>query len=83
MPLAWRGILTGVVLTYARAISEIGAVMILAYYPMTAPIKIYDVYLQTGLRESSAIAVLLLIVTLSTFLLMRAFIHASWRPDRP
>ena len=83
LPLAWRGIMTGVVLTYARAISEIGAVMILAYYPMTAPIKIYDVYLQTGLRESSAIAVLLLIVTLSTFLVMRAFIHANWRPDRP
>jgi molybdate/tungstate transport system permease protein len=68
LPLAWRGILTGVILTYARSISEIGSVMVLAYYPMTAPVKIYDLYLQTGLRESSAAAVLLLIVTLSTFL---------------
>lgn len=83
LPLAWRGVLTGVVLTYARSISEIGAVMILAYYPMTAPIKIYDLYLQTGLRESSAMAVLLLIITLSTFLVLRALVHASWRSDRP
>jgi molybdate/tungstate transport system permease protein len=77
LPLAWRGILTGVILTYARSISEIGAVMVLAYYPMTAPIKIYDLYLQTGLRDSSAMAVLLLAVTLSSFLAFRAFVHLA------
>jgi len=77
LPLAWRGILTGIILTYARSISEIGAVMVLSYFPMTAPIKIYDLYLQTGLRDSSAMAVLLLAVTLSTFLGFRAFIHLS------
>jgi molybdate/tungstate transport system permease protein len=54
LPLAWRGILTGVVLTYARPIGEIGSVMVLAYYPMTASVKIHDLYLQTGLQESSA-----------------------------
>ena len=83
LPLAWRGILTGVILTYARSISEIGAVMVLAYYPMTAPIKIYDLYLQTGLRDSSAAAVLLLAVTLSTFLAFRALVHASRESERP
>ena len=40
LPLAWRSIMTGVTLTYARSISEFGAVVILAYYPMTAPVKI-------------------------------------------
>jgi molybdate/tungstate transport system permease protein len=77
LPLAWRGILTGVILTYARSISEVGAVIVLSYYPMTAPIKIYDLYLQTGLRDSSAMAVLLLAVTLSSFLVFRAFINVS------
>lgn len=77
LPLAWRGILTGVILTYARSISEIGAVMVLAYYPMTAPVKIYDLYLQTGLRDSSAAAVLLLAITLFTFLVFRALAHVS------
>lgn len=79
LPLAWRGIATGAVLTYARSISEIGSVMVLAYYPMTAPVKIYDLYLQTGLRESSAAAVLLLAVTLSTFLLLRRLVDAHPR----
>jgi molybdate/tungstate transport system permease protein len=50
LPLAWRGILTGAVLTYARSISEIGSVMVLAYYPMTAPVKIYDLYCRADLR---------------------------------
>ncbi len=77
LPLAWRGIMTGAVLTYARSISEIGAVMVLAYYPMTAPVKIYDLYLQTGLSESSAAAVLLLLVTLPTFLILRALVEAN------
>lgn len=81
LPLAWRGILTGVILTYARSISEIGSVMVLAYYPMTAPVKIYDLYLQTGLRDSSAAAVLLLIVTLSTFLVLRAIAGSSRGSD--
>jgi len=82
LPLAWRGIMTGAVLTYARSISEIGAVMVLAYYPMTAPVKIYDLYLQTGLRESSAAAVLLLLVTLSTFLILRALVDAHLRLEK-
>lgn len=72
LPLAARGVLTGVVLTYARSISEIGSVLVLAYYPMTAPVKIYTLFLEASLQEASAAAVLLLGVTLSTFLLLRA-----------
>lgn len=83
LPLARRGIWTGVVLTYARSISEIGSVMVLAYYPMTAPVKIYDLYLQSGLRESSAVAVLLLLVSLSTFLVMRFTADRAWGLGRP
>jgi molybdate/tungstate transport system permease protein len=79
LPLAWRGILTGAVLTYARSISEIGSVMVLAYYPMTAPVKIYDLYLQSGLQASSAMAVILLAVTLSTFLFLRAQMRSDGR----
>jgi molybdate/tungstate transport system permease protein len=38
----WPGRLTGTVLVYARSISEFGAVVILAYYPATAPVAIYN-----------------------------------------
>jgi molybdate/tungstate transport system permease protein len=71
LPLARPGILTGLMLTYARSISEFGAVVILAYYPMTAPVKIYDLFLQSGLEESSAAAVLFLTVVLALFILFR------------
>jgi molybdate/tungstate transport system permease protein len=71
LPLAGRGILTGLTLTYARSISEFGAVIILTYYPMTAPVKIYDLFLQFGLGDSSAMAALYLTVALSLFILFR------------
>jgi molybdate/tungstate transport system permease protein len=71
LPLAWRSIMTGLTLTYARAISEFAAVAILAYYPMTAPVKIYELFLQFGLDESSGMALLLLIVSLALFILFR------------
>jgi molybdate/tungstate transport system permease protein len=71
VPLGLRGVLTGAVLVYARSISEFGAVVIIAYYPATAPVEIYNLFLQSGLTQSAAAAVVLLIVTLSTFLVLR------------
>jgi molybdate/tungstate transport system permease protein len=71
LPLAWRSIMTGVTLTYARAISEFAAVAILAYYPMTAPVKIYELFLQFGIYQASSMAVLLLVVSLALFILFR------------
>ncbi len=71
LPLAARGVLTGGVLAYARSISEFGAVVILAYFPMTAPVKVYEEYLQNGLDRSAAVALLLLLVALSTFVVVR------------
>ena len=71
LPLARRSIMTGITLTYARSLSEFGAVIILVYYPMTAPVKIYELFLRFGLEQSAGAAVLLLIVALSLFVLLR------------
>ncbi|MGH6984007.1 MAG: ABC transporter permease [Stellaceae bacterium] len=71
VPLAWRGIATGLTLTFARSISEFGAVVILVYYPMTAPVQIYEMFLRYGIEEASAVAVLLLIISLALFILFR------------
>ncbi len=73
LPLARHSIMTGVTLTYARSISEFGAVVILVYYPMTAPVKIYELFLRFGLEQAAAAALLLLIVSLGLFVLLRAF----------
>ncbi len=72
LPLAWHSIMTGVTLTYARSISEFGAVVILVYYPMTAPVMIYELFLRFGLEQAAGAAVLLLIVSLAVFVLLRA-----------
>jgi molybdate/tungstate transport system permease protein len=79
IPQALRGIFTGAMLTYARSLAEFGAIVVLAYYPMTAPVKIYDLFLQGGLGSSTAGAVLLLTVALGTFLALRALSHAGSR----
>lgn len=71
LPLAWRGIATGLTLTFARSISEFGAVVILVYYPMTAPVQIYEMFLNYGLESASAAAALLLLVSLALFLVFR------------
>jgi len=75
LPLARRGIMTGVTLTYARSISEFGAVVILVYYPMTAPVKIYELFLRFSLDQAAAAAVLLLMVSLTLFVLLRYLAH--------
>ena len=80
LPLARRGIMTGVTLTYARSISEFGAVVILVYYPMTAPVKIYELFLRFGLDQAASAAVLLLFVSLALFLLLRALSRGA--PER-
>jgi molybdate/tungstate transport system permease protein len=77
LPLAWRGIMTGLSLTYARAISEFGAVMILAYYPMTAPVRIYTLFVSSGLDQAAAGSLLLLILCLGLFVVFRRFAYGG------
>ncbi|WP_254763451.1 ABC transporter permease [Natrinema marinum] len=83
-PLAVRGMITGGVLAWARAVSEFGAVAVVAYsvsffYPPAggqvtaqhAPVFVYNSYLQGGLDESGAVAFLLLGVSALVFLVVR------------
>jgi molybdate/tungstate transport system permease protein len=65
-PLASRGILTGCLLTWARAVSEFGAVVILAYFPKTAPVYLYDVFegQSGGLKAALPISTLLIILAI-------------------
>ncbi len=71
LPLSKSAIFSGFMLTWARSISEFGAVVILAYYPMTAPVKIYDAFTQYSLNTSAAIAAYLLLICLAIFLTLR------------
>ncbi len=75
LPLAWRGVVIGMTLTFARALRDFAAVAMLAYYPMTAPVKIYELFLQQGLDQAAGAALLLLAISLVLFLLLRLFAH--------
>src|SRR6056297_5160 len=71
-PLAWRSMLVGIVMAVARAISEFGAVVVVAYHPMIAPILIFERYEAFGLRYSQPVAFWLIIISLVLFFLLRA-----------
>lgn len=41
LPLAWRGILAGLILAWVRALGEFGATVVMAYHPYTLPVYVY------------------------------------------
>jgi len=71
LPLAGGAIFAGSILTWARAISEAGSIMILAYHPFTISVLTYDTFVQYGLSETQPVAVLLLLVCLWAFIVLR------------
>lgn len=71
LPLAWRGILSGFVMMWARGMSEFGAVVIVAYHPMVMPVLIWDRFAAFGLKYATPAAVLFMGITLTFFIMMR------------
>lgn len=71
IPLTWRHMLTGFIMSMARAISEFGAVVIVAYHPMIAPVLMYERFTAYGLKYSQPVAVWLILICLVLFLLLR------------
>lgn len=79
LPLAWRSILSGLILMWARGMSEFGAVVIVAYHPIISPILIYERFSSFGLKYARPVSVLFLCVCLLIFILLRLL---SGRRDR-
>lgn len=82
LPSALKGILTGCILTWARAVSEFGAVVMLAYYPMTAPVYLDYVYASEGLQAALPITGLLLILAVIALIVFRLVTDRPTRPVR-
>jgi molybdate transport system permease protein len=74
VPLAWRGILAGVALTFARAVGEFGAtVMVAGSIPgrtRTGSIAIYDAVQAGRMEEANVLALLLTLATAGALLLL-------------
>jgi len=71
LPMVRKSILSGSIMMLGRGISEFGAVVILAYHPMTAPVMIYERFQNFGLRYALPVTVLLILISLGVFLILR------------
>ncbi len=67
LPLAWRNIVSGLILMFARGMSEFGAVIIVAYHPMVTPVLIWERFSSFGLNYARPVAVIFIIVSLVFF----------------
>jgi len=72
LPLAGRGLLAGAVVSWARASSEFGAIVILAYQPRVASVLSYGRFTSYGLREALPVAAALLLVAIVPLVVLRA-----------
>jgi molybdate/tungstate transport system permease protein len=71
LPLAWRSVLSGLVLMWARGLSEFGAVVIVAYHPMITPVLIFTRYNDFGLKYARPVAAVFILVCLALFIVLR------------
>jgi len=71
MPLASRSLMTGSLLSWARGMSEVGALLIVAYYPKSINVLIMERFWTYGLKVAKATALPLLIISLVSFVAIR------------
>ncbi len=73
LPLASRSLVTGSLLSWARGMSEVGALLIVAYYPKSINVLIMERFWTYGLQVAKATAIPLLAISLTTFVFIRRF----------
>ncbi|UXD21143.1 tungstate/molybdate transporter permease [Ignicoccus pacificus DSM 13166] len=71
LPMVKRNILTGTILAWARGISEVGALLIVAYNPMTLSVLVYDWYTTLGLNYALSVTLIMLILSIVVFIALR------------
>lgn len=71
LPNAKKDIINGMLMMWARGLGEFGAVVILAYHPMVAPVLIYDRFVNFGLYYSAPVAAVMIIVSVIIFIFVR------------
>lgn len=74
LPLAWRGVLAGVVLTFARAMGEFGATLMVAGNipgrTQTMPIAIYDAVQAGNMPLANTLVLLITVATIGALWLL-------------
>jgi molybdate/tungstate transport system permease protein len=93
LPVAARGIVAGLLLTWARAVSEIGGILILAWYVLpagiwtgppssTVSVLVYNLFQQGDLSDAAAVSSFFLLIAFAIFLAVRLGERTGWVPWR-
>jgi molybdate/tungstate transport system permease protein len=72
LPLAGRNVLSGLIMMFARGLSEFGAVIIVAYHPMITPVLIYERFGSFGLKYARPVSVVFILVCMVFFIFLRS-----------
>ncbi|MDD2420513.1 MAG: ABC transporter permease subunit [Bacteroidia bacterium] len=73
LPVASRSVVSGLVLMFARGMSEFGAIVIVAYHPMTTPVMIFDRFNSFGLDYARPVAAIFIAITIVLFIFLRSY----------
>ncbi len=71
LPLAKKGVLAGLLMTFVRSVGEFGATFMLAYFPRTLPIYLYTSYLKGGVEGAIPVAIVLWVIGVMVFTFIR------------
>lgn len=71
IPNAKKDIINGCLMMWGRGLGEFGAVVIIVYHPMVAPVLIYDRFTSYGLAHSAPVAAIMIIISIFVFLSVR------------
>ncbi len=71
LPLSGRGLVAAAVVMWARAVSEFGAIVVLAYNPKVVSVLSYDRFTSYGLSEALPVAAALVLLALIPLILLR------------
>ena len=71
LPLSFKHILAGALLGWARGLSEVGALLVVAYYPKTVNILILEYLSVYGLKYAATLSAIYALIVLSIFIALR------------
>jgi molybdate/tungstate transport system permease protein len=77
---AKRPLVSGAVMSWARAVSEFGAVLIIAYYPRVGPVLTYEWFTAYGVDRARPVAVCLLLICVVLFAALRLVLGRQVSP---
>ncbi len=74
LPLSTHSLLAGSILSWARAVSEVGAILVIAYYPKSANILVIEWFNVYGLKYAISISIVLVLISLTVFTLLKTVV---------